>query len=86
MTQTSRGPTGSRSGEAQKPVGTEGPVVQEAGKIQEAEPGSSARVWTIHKSLYYVSKVLDEAKASYLETHKLIYVILIASKKLRHYF
>jgi hypothetical protein len=32
------------------------------------------------------SEVLHEAKAKYLETHKLIYAILVASRKLRHYF
>jgi ribonuclease HI len=33
-----------------------------------------------------ISEVLHEAKARYLETHKLIYAILVASRKLRHYF
>jgi hypothetical protein len=33
-----------------------------------------------------VSEVLHEAKTRYLETHKLLYVVLIASRKLRHYF
>jgi hypothetical protein len=48
--------------------------------------GPTAGVRTIQKPVYYVSKVLHEAKARYLETHKLIYAILVASKKLRHYF
>ena len=45
-----------------------------------------ARVRTVLKPVYYVSEVLDETKARYLETHNLIYDILIASRKLRHYF
>jgi hypothetical protein len=36
--------------------------------------------------VYYVSEVLHGAKARYPETHKLLYAILIASRKLRHYF
>jgi hypothetical protein len=48
--------------------------------------GSTAGVRTIQKLVYYVSEVLHEAKARYLETHKLIYVVLVASRKLRHYF
>jgi hypothetical protein len=34
----------------------------------------------------YISEVLHEAKTRYLEVHKLLYAVLIASKKLRHYF
>jgi ribonuclease HI len=41
---------------------------------------------TVQKPVYYVSEVLHEAKARYLETHKLLYVVLVASRKLRHYF
>ena len=54
--------------------------------VDKGELGPVARVRTIQKPVYYVSKVLHEAKARYLETHKLIYAILIASRKLRHYF
>jgi hypothetical protein len=36
--------------------------------------------------VYYISKVLHEAKTRYLEVHKLLYAVLIASRKLRHYF
>ena len=48
--------------------------------------GPTAGVRTIQKPVYYVSEVLHEAKARYLETHKLIYAVLVASRKLCHYF
>jgi hypothetical protein len=48
--------------------------------------GPPTGVRTVHKSVYYVSEVLHEAKTRYLETHKLLYVVLVASRKLRHYF
>ena len=54
--------------------------------VDKGEPDPVARVRTIQKPVYHVSEVLHEAKARYLETHKLIYAILIAFRKLRHYF
>jgi hypothetical protein len=36
--------------------------------------------------VYYISEVLYEAKIRYLEVHKLLYAVLIASRKLCHYF
>jgi hypothetical protein len=36
--------------------------------------------------VYYISKVLHDAKTMYLEVYKLLYAFLIASRKLRHYF
>jgi hypothetical protein len=36
--------------------------------------------------VYFISEVIHEAKTRYLEVHKLLYVVLIASKKLHHYF
>jgi ribonuclease HI len=48
--------------------------------------GPATRVRTIQRPVYYVSEVLHEAKARYLETHKLLYAVLIASRKLCHYF
>jgi ribonuclease HI len=54
---------------------------------QEPEDsGPAARVQTIQRPVYYVSEVLHEAKTRYLETHKLLYDVLVASRKLRHYF
>jgi len=54
--------------------------------VEKGEPGPGARVRTVQKPVYYVSEVLHEAKTRYIEMHKLIYAILIASKKLLHYF
>jgi hypothetical protein len=36
--------------------------------------------------VYYISEVIHEAKTRYLEVHKLLYEVLITSRKLRHYF
>jgi hypothetical protein len=49
-------------------------------------PNPSGRVWTVQWSVYYISEVLHDAKTIYLEVHKLLYAVLIASRKLRHYF
>jgi hypothetical protein len=36
--------------------------------------------------VHFISEVLHVAKTRYLEVHKLLYAVLIASRKLRHYF
>ena len=61
-------------------------AVQEPGVVKNGEPDPATRVRTTQKPVYYISEVLHEAKARYLEMHKLIYTILIASRKLCHYF
>jgi hypothetical protein len=61
-------------------LGADGPPAQVEGS---SPPG---KVRTIQKPVYYVSEVLHEAKARYPEMHKLLYAILVASRKLRHYF
>jgi ribonuclease HI len=54
---------------------------------QEPEySGLATGVRTVQRSVYYVSEVLHEAKTRYLETHKLLYDVLVASRKLHHYF
>jgi hypothetical protein len=54
---------------------------------QEPEgSGPATGVRTIQRPVYYVIEVLHEAKARYLETHKLFYALLVASRKLCHYF
>jgi ribonuclease HI len=77
---TSGGPAGSRPGEKPEDLGSRESLAQ------GEEPSPTAKVKTIQKPVYYVSEVLHEAKDRYSETHKLLYAILIASWKLRHYF
>jgi hypothetical protein len=48
-------------------------------------PPSSRCSRSYKKPVYYVSEVLHEAKARYLETHKLLYAVLVVSRKLRHF-
>jgi hypothetical protein len=59
-------------------------VTQEGQKTGNLGPAIETR--TVQKPVYYVSEVLHEAKTRYLETHKLLYAMLVASRKLRHYF
>jgi hypothetical protein len=62
-------------------------VERTAQESQEAEDsGPAAGVRTVQRPVYYVSEVLHEAKTRYLEMHKLLYVVLVASRKLCHYF
>jgi hypothetical protein len=48
-------------------------------------PDPLSRVRTIQRPVYYISEVLHDVKTRYLEVHKLLYAVLIASRKLRHY-
>jgi hypothetical protein len=36
--------------------------------------------------VYFMSEVLDPSKRNYIETEKVLYAVLIDSRKLRHYF
>jgi hypothetical protein len=40
----------------------------------------------VHRPVYFVSEVLSESKARYQSVQKLLYAVLITSRKLRHYF
>jgi hypothetical protein len=69
-------------GSQQVPLGEDGgPTTTD---LEDPEPAVGVR--TIQRPVYYVSEVLHEAKTRYLEMHKLLYVVLVASRKLRHYF
>jgi hypothetical protein len=76
----SEGPAGSR------PERESGDLGSDASPAQAEGPSPPGKVKTVQKPIYYVSEVLHEAKVRYPETYKLLYAILIASRKLRHYF
>jgi ribonuclease HI len=81
---TTQHPQGSQKvplGEGGGPTTT---ILMEGQEFEDSGPTAGVR--TIQKPVYYVSEVLHEAKTRYLETHKHIYVVLVASRKLRHYF
>jgi hypothetical protein len=63
-------------------------VVERAAQEGQEPEGSrpTTGAWTVQRPVYYISEVLHEAKTRYLETHKLLYAVLVASRKLRHYF
>jgi hypothetical protein len=51
--------------------------------VKREEPG---HVYKVQRPVYFISEVLNESKARYLQVQKLIYAILITSQKLKHYF
>ena len=44
------------------------------------------RVYKVQRSVYYISEILSESKIRYPHVQKLLYALLISSRKLRHYF
>ena len=51
--------------------------------MERAEEG---HVYKVQRPIYYISEVLSESKAKYPHVQKLLYALLITSRKLRHYF
>ena len=62
-----------------------GPQPQEAPQPQEISDPTSAPILVEHP-MYFVSTVLRDARARYPISQKLLLVLLVASRKLRHYF
>jgi hypothetical protein len=51
--------------------------------VERTEEGHSLPV---QRPVYYVSEVLSETKARYPQIHKLLYTVVLARRKLQHYF
>jgi hypothetical protein len=51
--------------------------------VEREEEG---HVYKVPRSVYYVSKVLTDSKIQYPHVQKLLYALLITSRKLWHYF
>jgi hypothetical protein len=58
-------------------------VVSTAIVIKRQEDGHA---YPVQRPVYFVSEVLSESKARYQPVQKLLYAVLITSRKLRHYF
>jgi ribonuclease HI len=58
-------------------------VVSTAIIVERQEDGHD---YQVQRPVYFVSKVLSKSKARYQPVQKLLYAILITSRKLRHYF
>ncbi len=54
------------------------PVAFSAALVQETDAGQ--------KPVYFVSKALQAAKTRYIEVEKLVHALVMASRKLKHYF
>jgi hypothetical protein len=58
-------------------------VVSTAIIVERQEDGHA---YPVQRPVYFVSEVLSESKACYQPVQKLLYAVLITSRKLRHYF
>jgi dsDNA-binding SOS-regulon protein len=58
-------------------------VVSSAIFVEQQEDGHAHLV---QRPVYFISEVLSESKARYQPVQKLLYAVLITSRKLRHYF
>jgi hypothetical protein len=58
-------------------------VVSTAIVVERQEDGHA---YPVQRPVYFVSEVLSESKAHYQPVQKLLYALLITSRKLRHYF
>ena len=50
--------------------------------VQEKEEGSKV----IQQPIYYISEALSGARLNYTQIEKIVYAVLISSRKLKHYF
>jgi len=58
-------------------------VVSTAIVIEQEE---ARHAYKVQRPIYIIGEVLNESKARYPQLQKLLYAVLITSRKLRHYF
>ena len=51
--------------------------------VERPEEGHA---YGVQRPVYFISEVLSESKVRYPSIQKVLYIILITSRKLRHYF
>ena len=58
-------------------------VVSAALVVKREEPGHQLKV---QRPIYFVGEVLTDPKVRYPQVQKLLYIVLMATRKLLHYF
>ena len=58
-------------------------MVSAALVVEREEEGHTLKV---QRPVYFISEVLSDSKICYSQIQKLLYVVLITKRKLRHYF
>ena len=58
-------------------------VVSAALMVEREEEGHALKV---QRPVYFISEVLSDSKTHYLQIQKLLYAVIIAKRKLHHYF
>ena len=58
-------------------------MVSAALVVEREEEGHALK---IQRPMYFISEVLSDSKTRYPKIQKLLYAVLIAKRKLRHYF
>jgi hypothetical protein len=62
------------------------PTTQVVSAVIVVERTEEGHALLVQCSVYYISKVLSKTKASYPHIQKLLYAVVLARRKLRHYF
>jgi hypothetical protein len=50
------------------------------------ERAKEGHIYKVQRHVYYINEVLSESEAKYPHVQKVLYAMLITSRKLRHYF
>ena len=61
-------------------------TIQVVSTVIVVERQEKGHALPVQRPVYYISEVLSEPKTCYLQIQKLLYAVVLARRKLRHYF